>query len=147
MNLQKLQEKLHNEIPLTKIMGIRVCKIKDNKLITKAPLDININDKGTAFGGSLSTMSIISGWGMCYLLADKLNISNSNIVIIENETSFKKPVTKDFSCFTKIPSSDEIEILKAKLDKKGSASIKIYSTIEENNQCCVDFIGYYVIKL
>ena len=145
--IKKLQNKLHNEIPLTKMMGIKVQEYNEKELITTAPLNININDKGTAFGGSLATMTIISAWSLCWLITEELGLQSNNIVVIKNEHSYKKPVTKDIICFTAKPSVEEIEILKNKLLTKKSASIKIKSQIIEDGEICVDFIGYYVIKI
>lgn len=145
--IDKLQEKLHNEIPLTKVMDIQVDKYNDKELITKAPLEININDKGTAFGGSLSTMTIISSWSMCWLISKELGYDSKNIVVIKNENSYKKPVTKEIFCYTQKPNKEEIQTLKSKLEAKGSASIKISSKIVEDDDICVDFSGTYVIKL
>lgn len=145
--INELQNKLHNEIPLTKFMNIKIENYDESKLITIAPLDVNINDKGTAFGGSLSTLTTISAWSLCWLISKELEFNSNNIVIIKNETSFKKPVTKNLVCHTKKPSKEEIKILKEKLENKKSASIKIESQIIEDNEICVDFIGYYVIKL
>ena len=145
--IKKLQNKLHNEIPLTKMMGIKVQEYNEKELITTAPLNININDKGTAFGGSLATMTIISAWSLCWMITEELGLQSNNIVVIKNEHSYKKPVTKDLICVTTKPSVEEIEILKNKLLTKKSASIKIKSQIIEDGEICVDFIGYYVIKL
>jgi thioesterase domain-containing protein len=145
--IDELQKKLHNEIPLTKVMNIQIQTYNEKELITTAPLDININDKGTAFGGSLSTMTIISSWSLCWLISKELGFDSKNIVVIKNENSYKKPVTKDIVCYTQKPSQQEITTLKEKLQTKKSASIKINSIIIENNETCVEFQGYYVIKL
>ena len=145
--IDELQNKLHNEIPLTKYMDIKIQDYNETELITTAPLSININDKGTAFGGSLSTMTIISAWSLCWLISKELGFNSNNIVIIKNDTSFRKPVTKDIVCITKKPSKEEIEIVKQKLQTKKSASLKIQSQIIEDGEICVDFEGYYVIKL
>ena len=147
MLLEELQNKLHNEIPLTKFMDIKIKEYNEKELITTAPLSININDKGTAFGGSLSTMTIISSWSLCWLIAKELGFDSKNIVVIRNENSYKKPVTKDIFCYTQKPSKEEIKKLKEKLETKKSASIKISSSIIEDNEICVEFEGYYVIKL
>ena len=145
--IDELQEKLHNEIPLTKVMNIKIQTYNEKELITTVPLDININDKGTAFGGSLSTMTIISSWSLCWLISKELGFDSKNIVVIKNENSYRKPVTKDIVWHTQKPSEQEIATLKEKLQTKKSASIKINSTIMENNEVCVEFQGYYVIKL
>lgn len=145
--IKELQNKLHNEIPLTKIMEIKIQNYTNQELITTASLGININDKGTAFGGSLSTTTIISGWSLCWLISKELGFDSNNIVIIKNETSFRRPVTKDIVCHTKKPSLEEIQILKEKLLTKKSASLKIKSKIIEDGETYVDFVGFYVIKL
>ena len=108
--IKELQNKLYNDIPLTKIMEIKIQNYTNQELITTASLGININDKGTAFGGSLSTITIISGWSLCWLISKELGFDSNNIVIIKNETSFRKPVTKDIVCHTKKPSLQEIQI-------------------------------------
>jgi thioesterase domain-containing protein len=147
MLLEKLQNKLHDEIPLTKVMGIEIKEYNHKEFITTAPLDININDKGTAFGGSLSTMTIISAWSLCWLTSQELGFNSKNIVVIENKNSYLLPVTKKLVCISQKPSKEEIETLKKKLKEKGSASIKIKSKIIEDNTTCVNFEGIYVIKL
>ena len=145
--IKELENKLHTQIPLTKLMELKIINYDEEQLITTAPLSVNINDKGTAFGGSLATITIISSWSLCWLVSQELGFQSNNIVIIKNEHSYRKPVTKDIICVTKKPSLQEIEILKNKLLTKKSASIKIESQIIENGEICVDFIGYNVIKL
>ncbi|MDN5068304.1 thioesterase domain-containing protein [Aliarcobacter butzleri] len=142
-----LENKLHNEIPLTKFMDLKITKYDEKELITMAPLNKNINDKCTAFGGSLATLTIISGWSICWLISKELEINSENIVVIKNEHSYRKPVTKELICHTKRPTKDEIKNLKNKLLLKKSASIKISSQIIEDGEICVDFTGYYVIKI
>jgi len=145
--LKQLEKKIHEEIPLTKLMKLKVNTYNEKELITSAPLDININDKGTAFGGSLSTITIISAWSMCWLISKELGIDSKNIVVIKNENSYLKPVRKDIICNTQKPSKEEVLILKEKINSKGSASLKIKSKIIEDNKVCVEFEGIYVIKL
>jgi len=145
--IHKLQNKLHNEIPLTKLMQLNIKEYNAKELISTAPLNININDKGTAFGGSLSTITIISSWSLCWLISQELNYDSKNIVVIKNENKYLKPVTKDIICYTTKPNKEQIQILKEKLEKKGSASITIESKIIEDGDVCVEFEGVYVIKL
>jgi len=105
---KELEKKLHTQIPLTKLMDLKVENYDDEKLITTAPLDININDKGTAFGGSLATMTIISAWSICWLITKELGFDSNNIVVIKNEHSYKKPVTKNIVCHTLKPSPESL---------------------------------------
>jgi len=144
--IKEIQNKIHTQIPMTKLMQVELKTLDDIKLITTAPLNININDKGTAFGGSLNTLTIISSWCMAYYISKKFNINDSSIVISKNETKFLRPVTKDIICNTFVPQKDELSQLKLSLDKKSRGSIIINAQIVEDEKVCVNFKGTYIIK-
>ena len=145
--LDTLEEKLHNEIPMTKYMQVKVASIDEEYLITTAPLEPNINDKGTGFAGSLSTLVTISAWSSCYLEVRKLGFEKSMIAVIKSDTAYRAPITKELTCKTTLPTKEQIKTLKSKLEEKGSGSLKIKSQIIENEKVCVDFEGVYVIKV
>ncbi|WP_321314938.1 YiiD C-terminal domain-containing protein [Halarcobacter sp.] len=145
--LEDLQKKLYSEIPLTKYMQLKFTLVNEESLISTAPLTPNINDKGTAFAGSLSTLVTISAWSVCYLIVKKLAYKNAMIAVIKSDTSYRAPVTDTLNCETIFPKEEEIELLKDKLKKKKSASIKINSNIFQDDTLCVEFKGVYVIKV
>ena len=145
--LTKLENKLHSQIPMTKLIQLHVKTINNGKLITTAPLEININDKGTGFAGSLSTIVTISAWSACFLKTDELGYKTPMIAVIKSDTSYRAPVTKDIYCETILPTKEELELVKKKLETKGSASLKVKSKIVEEGKTCVDFEGIYVIKV
>ena len=145
-NLKKLETKIHDEIPMTKLMDLSLEALDDKHLITKAPLDININDKGSAFGGSLASITIISSWCLARLIADNLGYEDCDILIIKNESTFSKQVLKQITCKCTIPSQKDISILNDKMKTKGSASLKITAQIIEDDDICMNFEGIYVIK-
>lgn len=147
MDLRSFENMLHTKIPMTKYMNLSLESYDDQALITKAPLEENINDKGTAFGGSLSTIAIMSSWSMCNFILDEFNLSSENIVIINNTTNFTAPVTKELVCHTKKPTKEQLETLQNKLNTKRSGSIKIQASIIEDDNVCMEFEGVYVIKL
>ena len=66
--MKELENVLHSEIPLTREIGIEVVDYTGDSLTLKAPLEKNINHKCTAFGGSLYSVSVLSGWGLIHLL-------------------------------------------------------------------------------
>ncbi|WP_419764537.1 MAG: YiiD C-terminal domain-containing protein [Arcobacter sp.] len=144
--IKDIENKIHTQIPMTKLMQLELKSMDNISLITTAPLHINVNDKGTAFGGSLSSITIISSWCIAYYLSEKLNLEKSSIVIVKNETKFLRPVRSDIVCTTYIPKDEEINILESKLEEKNSGTIKIHAQIIEDKEICVDFRGTYYIK-
>jgi len=149
LNLEKLKElekKIYNEIPMTRLMELKLVNIDDKYFKTSAPLDINVNDKGSAFGGSLSSIAIISSWCLSKLISDELGFENVDILVIKNHSSFKKQVTNDIVCLCTIPTQKDINILKEKLKTKESASLKIHAKIVQDDETRMDYEGIYVIK-
>lgn len=51
-------------IPLARQMQIEIAHAGDGRLRLRAPLAPNINDKGSAFGGSLVSLMTLAGWGL-----------------------------------------------------------------------------------
>ena len=83
--IKSLQDFLYSHIPLTKEMRLELVSFNESTLTAKAPLLPNINDKGSAFGGSSSALMIISAWSLIKLCCDTHQI-NADIVIHENHT-------------------------------------------------------------
>ena len=61
---RRIQEVLHSKIPITRAMGVRVAEYDGRRLVLSAPLDANVNHLGTAFGGSLNALAVLSGYGL-----------------------------------------------------------------------------------
>lgn len=145
--LKKLEKRLHHEIPMTKYMKLQLESLNDKELISTIPIDVNINDKGTAFGGSSNALTIISGWSVCILLSEELEFNDTMIAIIKNQSSFRAALTKDLVAHTYLPSKEEIQKIKKRLISKGSTTLTIKSEIIEDGKVCLDFEGLYIIKL
>lgn len=142
--ISQLQEVLHTEIPLTKHIGISVIEQTDLSLTLTAPLKNNINHKCTAFGGSLYSVAVLSGWGLIYLLLKK-NSLPGHIVIQESNTQFIKPVNSAITATCSFLSTNQCDKFLAMYKRKNRARIKLISTISCNNENAVTFTGTYVV--
>lgn len=145
--LEKLQKKLYTEIPLTQYMQLQLESIDDASLVTSAPLIPNINDKGTAFAGSLGTLVTISAWCACYYEMEKLGYTQSRIAVVQSNISYTHAVTQNLQCITQRPTQEEMDIVVQKLKVKKSASLKLTSYVLQDSTQCVTFEGIYVIKV
>src|SRR4051812_16483795 len=90
--LEQIELFFHQKIPITKAMGIRVVSYDADRLVIEAPLALNHNHLGTAFGGSLSAVATLAGYGMIWMaLGDR----DCHVVIRDSALSFKRPVRGD----------------------------------------------------
>ncbi len=142
--IKQLQDVLHSEIPLTKHIGLTVVEHTDLSLTLSAPLENNINHKCTAFGGSIYSVSVLSGWGLIYLLLKKYNLPG-HIVIQESNTKFIKPVNTDITAKCSFSSTKQRDKFINMYKRKGVARIKLISDISCNNENSVIFNGTYVV--
>jgi Putative thioesterase (yiiD_Cterm) len=57
-----LQDRIGREFTLAKHIGVVVESADDDAVVLRAPLGANANHQGTAFGGSLYALSVLTGW-------------------------------------------------------------------------------------
>jgi len=140
----KLQEVLETEIPLTKAIGVVVKDYDETSLTISAPHQNNSNHKNTAFGGSLYSVSVLSGWGLIYLLLIQHQLKG-HIVIQESNTKFLKPVTTDIIAKCAFESDEQIDTFLKTYKRKGIARIQLQSRIHSSAGDNVIFTGRYVV--
>ena len=142
--IKLLQDVLHTEIPLTKHIGLSVDEYTDLSLTLSAPLENNINHKCTAFGGSLYSVSVLSGWGLIYLLLKQHDLSG-HIVIQESNIKFIKPVNSDITSKCSFLSTQQCDEFINMYKRKGVARIRLTSKISCHSENAVIFNGTYVV--
>jgi len=140
----ELEQILNNEIPITKSLGISVESIYENKVCLKAPLENNINHKLTAFGGSLYSVTVLTGWSMVYLLLKRLNIE-AHIVIQHSEIDYLIPVKEDFIACCEVLSDTKVNKFLKVYKRKGRARLMLDVTVMMGDQRAVHFSGDYVV--
>lgn len=142
MNLVwQIQELLHTKIPITQALGVRVEAYDGERLILSAPLDRNINHMGTAFGGSLNAMAVLSGYGLLWL---ELQDPQCHIVIRESSISYYQPVRGEIRAACVRPPEKTLSEFKKTFHEKGRARIVLSATIEDKGITCVSFQGTFV---
>ena len=138
---QQIQELFYGKIPITQALGVRVDHDDGERLILSAPLKANVNHLGTAFGGSLNAVAVLSGYGLLWL---ELQDTECHIVIRESSISYERPVTGEIRATCLRPEAAALAAFKQDFHRKGKARIAIASTIEEQGMIAVRFQGIYV---
>lgn len=132
---------LHEQIPLTKAMQVRVDSFDDIRLVLTAPLEANHNHLGTAFGGSLATLATLAGYSMLWLL---LEDREAHIVIKDSKIRYLHPVLGELRAACQRPAAGTVTKFKELFTKSGKARITLKVAIEESGLECVEFEGTFV---
>jgi thioesterase domain-containing protein len=140
---EQLQQTLYTDIPLTRAMGLRVSAYDGQTLRLAAPLAPNVNDKGTAFGGSLYTLAVLCGWSLLRLKLNEAGMQQKNIVIHEANTRYLLPVSGELHAACTL-TGDVLNEFMQPLQKKGRARITLTVAIHQQDRTAVEFTGQYV---
>ena len=150
---EKLTQFFIGHLPITQFMGLEVESYDGDTLILTAPLEPNINDKQTAFGGSLYNTAVMACWGMIYLKTQEKNIA-CNQVVTEGSMKYIAPVNGCIRAICHAPSEEELTSIFDHFKRKGKARISLEAAIY-NDTCVMEidpetkpsakFCGQYAI--
>ena len=139
--LRETEEFFYEKIPITRAMGVRVAEFDGSQLKLIAPIALNHNHLGTAFGGSLSAMATLAGYGLLWLeMGDKA----AHLVIRRSELSFRRPVRGEIVAICRRPGQDQLLAFKNAFAQHRKARIALDVTIEEEGLVAVEFRGIFV---
>jgi thioesterase domain-containing protein len=141
-----LQERLAGEFPLAKHIGVVVDSADDSVVILHAPLAPNANHKGTAFGGSLYSLAVLTGWAWVtrYLAARGVN---ADAVIQESNTRFLAPVQGELRATAPAPRDADIDKFCKMLQRAGRGRIRVSVEIHYNQTLATLFEGVFVAAI
>lgn len=139
-----LQNKLNDEIPITKAMGVMVKEITPCSVLVSAPLSNNINHKSTAFGGSLYSLAVLAGWSLVYTLLNTRGM-HGHIVIQESQIKYRKPVSSEIQARCVTESDEQINKFISTYQRRGMARITLETEVLGEAGVAVIFKGKYVV--
>ena len=90
-----LEDYILPQTPAARFMEFSFQHLSRDSLILSAPLAPSINDKGTAFGGSLYSALVLAGWGLVFGNLRDRGLSG-DVVIARSTMDYRAPVRDDF---------------------------------------------------
>jgi thioesterase domain-containing protein len=142
MTPESLTDYLHRHIPLTAALGATVVRSAVGEIEISAPLAPNLNHRNTAFGGSLATLGIVSGWALLHQALAREGL-HPKIVIQRSECDFLEPVATDFRAISRLPETDWAKFLKT-LRRHHRARIAVDTALLSAGQPAVNHRGVFV---
>jgi thioesterase domain-containing protein len=137
-----LQRRIVGEFALARHIGVEVERADDSGVVLRAPLAPNANDKGTAFGGSLYSLSVLSGWAWVtrYLAARDMP---ADTVIQESSMRFLVPVRGAFLASAAAPGAAHVDKFQKMLHRAGRGRIRLTVEIHEGGRLATLFEGVF----
>lgn len=139
--LRDTERFLHEQIPLTQAMGVKLESYDGAKLVVTAPLEPNHNHLGTAFGGSLSALTTLAGYAMLWL---QLGDRQAHIVVRESSIRYKHPVRGTLRAVCLKPDEAELSTFKDTFHTTGKAHLRLRVQVIHKDKICVLYEGDFV---
>lgn len=136
---------LHEQIPLTKSLGLSIVSIDARGALIRAPLAPNLNHLGGAFGGSLATMMILSGYIWLYDALLKSN-HHAHVILFREESEYLLPVKTDIEVLALAPSVTSWKKFEESFVRKGTGRLVLHSEIRLSEGTAARFRGEFVAK-
>jgi thioesterase domain-containing protein len=137
----ELETYLHEQIPVSRLMGIKVEACEAGRLVLVAPLEVNHNHLGTAFGGSLATVATLAGYGALWMA---LGEREAHVVVKRSEIDYRRPVRKGLRAVCEIADTAELEQFRKSFSNRGKARMTLLVSIREDGEDCVRYRGEFV---
>jgi len=140
----ELERYLHEHIPISAAMGVRVDTAMPDEVRLYAPLEPNINHRSTVFGGSAAAVAILAGWTLLHVRLGH-GPRGSRIVIQRSSIEYTRPIDGDFVAAAAAPAADRWDRFIRTLRRRGRARIELRVGLllagEEAGRCS----GTYVV--
>jgi thioesterase domain-containing protein len=146
MNKLAFQDYLHKAIPQSLAMQVKVDVVSNDCVQLSAPLAPNINHRNSVFGGSASSVAILSAWSLLYTRLAAQNI-NATLVIQNNTMSYDAPILGQFEASASLINENDWPRFIKLLLRRGKARIEVQSLLNYDNKTAGRLTGSFVAIL
>ncbi|RDS80210.1 thioesterase [Dyella monticola] len=143
---QALVAFIHDGIPVARAMALELGSYDGHTLVLNGPLAPNVNDKGCVFGGSLTSLMTLAGWGVVEL-ALRQRGKDCDVYVGQSTVCYLEPVWGDFQAEARCADDADWETFFATLDARGRARIAVTCRVPcDNGETAATLEAQFVAK-
>jgi thioesterase domain-containing protein len=136
----ELESYLHEHIPISGHMGIRVRRVDLRAVTLGAPLEPNINHRSTVFGGSCASVAMLAAWSLVLLRVRGAGL-DARIVIQRGSVDYLTPIDDEFTATCRSPEDSNWQRLVRTLERGRPARIQLAAEVESAGRLVARFEG------
>ncbi len=144
MNKAEAQHYIETNIPITKIMGMKITELNRESVCIAMQHSPNVNHQGSAFGGSIDSLFYVTCWAYVQLLIEDFD-PHPRIVGRRGKSTFSKPIKSDFEAKVLIPEVEIVNQFLADLSDKGKGRLTAKAVVEYKGEIAAEFEGEFVV--
>ena len=125
--LQTLRDYCRSMPPVA-AMQVDVAGYDGERLRLAAPLSVNVNDKGCAFGGSLTSLLTVTGWGLVTLRLQLAGLK-AEVYVADSTVRYLAPLYADLVAEAASAPGESWETFLETLKQRGRARIQVEARV------------------
>lgn len=129
--LSILQSQL-DAMPPVAALQVRVLDYDGRRLRLTAPLAANVNDKGCAFGGSLSGLMTLSGWGLINLRLAEAGHA-AEVFVADSQVRYLAPLYEDLVAEATLGAATDWTALLAQFAARGKLRAAVEAAVRDRD--------------
>ena len=141
--IEELQKYLHENIPLSELMGVQVKMATPEQVLLAAPLAPNINHHQTVFGGSGAVLATLAAWSLLHVRLKHDQI-DAQLVIQRSSMEYDRPIRGDFDAVSRFTDESAWNRFRATLERRGRARITVNAYLLHAELEMGSFVGDFV---
>lgn len=115
-------------MPPASALGLSITEASGDRLCLSAPLVANVNDKGCAFGGSLTSLMTLAGWGLITLRLAEAGLQ-ADVFVADSEIRYRAPLFSDIEAVAELAEGESWEVFLDTLRGRGRARLTVLATV------------------
>ena len=139
-----LQAYLTARIAPARALGVRVESV--DPVTLSAPLDANLNDKGTGFAGSLFSVAALAGWALVTRWCAVEPIE-AEVVLQSSRVRFLAPARGEFRAIAHELPEKQRQKLARMLARSGRGRAEVAVDVKCDEAVVMSFTGVYAVVL
>lgn len=139
-----LERSLHERIPLSRSMGLRVRAVTPDAVTVRAPLAPNVNHSGTVFGGSAAAVAVLAAWSLVEVRLDAAGLAG-RIVIRRSEMDFLRPIVGEFDATASSPDEASWNRLLATLRRGRMGRITVRALLACGDETAGELLAEFAV--
>jgi len=134
--LNRVEEFLHQRIPLAKAMNCKVIESSRSSLSIQAPRFANTVEGETLFGGSMMTVGVFASWTLLQIALRRLDYLPDAQLQKSKWRLISSPVSHSskFIALCSLPSDKEWQQFLRMLSRKGNALISLNVSLKDEHE-------------
>lgn len=118
----------YQAMPPVAAMQLSIAGYDGTRLCLRAPLAVNVNDKGCAFGGSLASLMTLAAWGLVSLRLQAAGLS-AEVFVADSQVRYLAPLFADLQAEAELAADASWDDFTTLLGTRGRARAQLVARV------------------